>query len=107
MPRPRSIDLAGRRFGKLEVLEPVPGGLWRCRCLCGAFRNVRTADLLRPAPRSVRSCGCSKRPSRHGLTFAGRTESVSQWARLTGLDRKTIRRRLARGWSVERTLARA
>ena len=115
MPRPRSIDLTGRKFGKLEVLEAVPGGLWRCRCLCGAFRNVRTSDLIRPAPKSVRSCGCAKvRPARarkgksaRWLTFAGRTESISQWSRLTGLDPKTISRRLARGWTVEETLGRA
>jgi hypothetical protein len=48
MPRLRSIDLTGRNFGKLEVLEAVPGGLWRCRCLCGAFSNVRTSDLIPP-----------------------------------------------------------
>lgn len=62
--RPAS-DLAGKRFGKLLVVERVenyysPAGLpaaqWRCKCDCGN-ECVRTTGHLY----NSRSCGCSVR----------------------------------------------
>lgn len=38
------------------------------------------------------------------LTFQGRTQSVSAWAREVGLARRTIRNRLAKGWPLEKAL---
>ena len=38
------------------------------------------------------------------LTFNNETKCLSEWARATGLHAKTIKYRLLRGWSVERTL---
>jgi hypothetical protein len=39
------------------------------------------------------------------LTFEGKTFSVSQWERLLGFGRGTLKWRLARGWSVDRALS--
>ena len=60
----KAIDLKGKTFGRLEVLEragtaytpnftAVP--LWRCRCECGAVKLCR-GDKLRQ--NKIRSCGC-------------------------------------------------
>ena len=40
------------------------------------------------------------------LTWKGETKTVSEWARHTGLSKGIIRKRLARGWTVEHTLSR-
>src|SRR5262245_43701465 len=46
------IDLAGQRFGRLEVLSPGERDksgykLWLCRCACGAERWVAASRLCR------------------------------------------------------------
>lgn len=58
----KAIDLAGRVFGRLQVIARVasadraPGRpRWRCRCTCGNERIVRASYLL--AGRT-QSCGC-------------------------------------------------
>lgn len=38
------------------------------------------------------------------LTFNNEIKCLSEWARVTGLHIETIKRRLAKGWSVERAL---
>jgi hypothetical protein len=38
------------------------------------------------------------------LTFNGKTMVVNDWVKETGLQRKTISRRLERGWAIEETL---
>lgn len=66
MGRP-TIDLTGRRFGRLVVLREAPerhrtaGGTpirqWVCQCDCG-----RTVTLLQPnltKPKPAQSCGCA------------------------------------------------
>ena len=69
--------MAGLAVGKWLVLRqsgntPRGGALWRCRCSCGAERDVSGADLR--AGKS-RSCGCAMTPearransSTHGMT---------------------------------------
>lgn len=58
------IDLTGKRFGKLTVLERVedhvkPSGqhvpMWRCRCDCGN-EIITSGQLLRNG--NTKSCGC-------------------------------------------------
>lgn len=62
----KAIDLKGKTFGRLEVLEragtaytpnftAVP--LWRCRCECGNELIVRGISLRNGY---TRSCGCLK-----------------------------------------------
>lgn len=58
------IDLTGKRFGKLLVIERAEnyiqpnGGMiarWRCKCDCGNTKIVNTASLKRG---KTKSCGC-------------------------------------------------
>lgn len=54
------IDLTGKRFGRLTVIEQVGkannhGVLWRCKCDCGNEKNVRS-NYLRSG--GTTSCGC-------------------------------------------------
>jgi len=44
------------------------------------------------------------RRSNRELTYKGETLCLSAWAERTGLEKATIRMRLERGWSAERTL---
>lgn len=57
---PPKIDLTGKRFGRLLVLEDTGRRgyhsiLWRCKCDCGKITNVPSYDLLHGR---VVSCGC-------------------------------------------------
>lgn len=56
--RARLIDLSGRTFGRLYVIDSHGAGRslrWRCRCLCGNYVLVR-GQLLRDG--QTQSCGC-------------------------------------------------
>jgi hypothetical protein len=63
----RVIDLQGRRFGRLLVIERAPiknhFKIWRCLCDCGTECNVRSNELLRSNRCGTRSCGCLARES--------------------------------------------
>lgn len=55
------VDLTGREFGKLKVLninpERSPSGKtrWDCVCQCGNYKTIISGDLLNEA---TISCGC-------------------------------------------------
>ena len=54
------IDLTGKRFGRLVVIEPTKerkneSVVWRCRCDCGKYTNVITSNLTKG---NTKSCGC-------------------------------------------------
>jgi hypothetical protein len=38
------------------------------------------------------------------LTFAGKSQCTTEWAEETGIKASTIEMRLARGWTIEKTL---
>lgn len=56
----RYKDLRGLKFGRLKVIRDVGrrrgNVLWECKCSCGNYCQVLSAELLRPI--GVRSCGC-------------------------------------------------
>lgn len=59
----RKIDLTGRRFGKLVVLEDAgrlcnSSRVWRCRCDCGNECEIPARHLLHSG---TVSCGCLRR----------------------------------------------
>lgn len=62
---PKFIDLSGKRFGKLTVLEYVKTKeklqfvwKWKCRCDCGNFTFTRTKEFTKSKPvQSCVSCG--------------------------------------------------
>lgn len=68
---PRFIDMNGRRFGRLTVVD-IAGRqgtqnflYWRCRCECGNVRDVLGTSLRAGL---TKSCGCKMGASKRGLT---------------------------------------
>ncbi|MBA3638645.1 MAG: hypothetical protein M3541_00300 [Acidobacteriota bacterium] len=58
--KPPRVDLTGRTFGRLRVVERIPHAsgrksVWRCVCECGRTTDVRVDHLLSG---HARSCGC-------------------------------------------------
>lgn len=65
------IDLTGKRFGKLVVIERAqdrpPGRTrWLCRCDCGTERDFPASKLMR----NRISCGCARSEKRGGKSTA-------------------------------------
>jgi hypothetical protein len=70
------IDLTGRRFGRLTVINRTGGGekdaRWHCKCECGSEKVVRSSCLR---DGETRSCGCltnelkSKANTIHGKSY--------------------------------------
>lgn len=61
--RKRLVDLTGRKFGRLTVIEllrvhPRYGGVWNCVCACGNRSVVTSGNLKKKS--GTRSCGCLK-----------------------------------------------
>lgn len=51
------LNLTGRRFGKLVVLDDVPPDSKKCKCDCGNITIVKTINLTNG---NTQSCGCLK-----------------------------------------------
>lgn len=54
-------SLLGLKFGKLEPQKYIGKQMWKCRCECGHYRNVRADHLLRG---EQKTCGCGANESR-------------------------------------------
>lgn len=73
------VDLTGRRFGRLQAMEPTErrdrkGSVyWRCVCDCGQEVEVTEDGLMRG---NYQSCGCLKRENQQ--------EIVNQLHRIDG-----------------------
>lgn len=63
------IDLTGKTFGRLTVLEYVEtikkDAYWRCRCECGSLK-ITSSNALRTG--HTRSCGCLRKEWCHGYS---------------------------------------
>lgn len=46
----------------------------------------------------------NNRRNNHNLTYKGRTQTIAQWAKETGIKPGTLYSRIERGWSVDRAL---
>lgn len=63
----RGIDLTGKRYGKLVVVELLPERtvcktrVWLCKCDCGKTKAVRRSSLVAGM---TKTCGCGAHPSR-------------------------------------------
>lgn len=44
----------------------------------------------------------NNRRNNRSLTFNGETRTLSEWSRITGIDKNTLRWRLENGWSVDK-----
>ncbi len=80
---PRFVDLTGRVFGALTVLEEASHeGLavyWRCVCACGGASTTRTSSLLSGV--SVRCAACAHSARRTAHAFRG-TQIYTAWANM-------------------------
>lgn len=77
---PPVVDLEGRRFGKLFVVESIIDERevhqhWMCFCDCGKVTKVFTVNLTSGA---TRSCGCEQMEGlrRHWARKSRHMESV-------------------------------
>lgn len=73
------IDLTGKRFGRLTVLEKDSSGhnkptIWTCKCDCGKITKVDGHDLKRG---KTKSCGCIN--LKHGLK---NTRIYNLWSKM-------------------------
>lgn len=63
--KPKVVDLTGKRYGKLVVLEldhiERSNRYWKCSCQCGGTAVVREGNLQHGI---TKSCGCIKRESK-------------------------------------------
>lgn len=53
----RTVDMVGRKFGRLTVIKRLNGHRWECLCECGRTATFNGADLRRTR-NAVQSCGC-------------------------------------------------
>lgn len=67
----RFVDLVGKRFGSLVVIERAPqkskgNTTWKCRCDCGETRDIQGGALIAGI---TSSCGCLriKMITKHGM----------------------------------------
>lgn len=58
------LDLLGKKFGKLTVIEDTAGHMRLCRCDCGKEVKVRAYHLTHG---EAKSCGCSNGNTKHGF----------------------------------------
>jgi len=93
----------GFRFGRLTVVERLPGGRLRCACDCGGETVIHhtSASHATAAPGrkgrhpGTRSCGCLLREAN-----ATRISATTIAARAAGLSPATVRSRVSRGESL-------
>jgi len=62
----KSLDISGRKFGKLLVLKQIPGKnkKWICQCDCGLMKEVLQTHLVQG---NTVSCGCIRKGSSNAL----------------------------------------
>lgn len=60
------LDLVGKKFGRLTVIEPVPPIYQKCKCDCGNKVIVATYNLTNS---NTQSCGCYQKQRTSESTF--------------------------------------
>ena len=81
----RRIDITGRRFGHLVVIEYTGDSKWLCRCDCGNEKEIDGISVRRGA---TVSCGCY----RYSEEWKGHTKHGSCHSRLNGVWRNLKQR---------------
>lgn len=97
-----AIDLTGKRFGRLTVLEREEnyhyknGGLaaqWKCRCDCGNIVIKKSSGLLKG---DVKSCGCLRKEiGNNPFAFEIGQEIKTKHGRFTVINRYREERELS------------
>lgn len=76
------IDITGKQFGRLTVIEYIGGSKWACRCLCGGESFVASADLRNG---HTTSCGCvqKERAAQANTTHGySRSPTYESWCKM-------------------------
>jgi hypothetical protein len=88
-----TVDLIGRRFSSLVVIEQAPNlgdrVHWFCQCDCGQLLSVRGSALREG---NTKSCGCGKegKPPTHGYARRGKHHpSYGAWCAMRRRCEKT------------------
>lgn len=64
------IDIIGKKFGLLKVIEYYKKGLWKCKCNCGKYVYINKASLKRR--KSCGNCPSFRLKNIEGQTINGR-----------------------------------
>lgn len=100
------IDLTGKRFNKLVVLERMPNGkkgraYWKCQCDCGNTTIVSGGNLKNGG---VKSCGCLRHQPSYIVHNKSHTPLYGVWNnmknRCTNIHDKSYKNYGGRGISI-------
>ena len=87
------IDITGKKFGKLTVLQLMPNRaecghtLWQCQCECG---NIVVVDKSALIQGRTKSCGCLKTEEIHSR-YSNIIQIGERFGRLTVIDKAISR----------------
>ena len=76
------IDITGKVFGRLTVIEYNGDGEWLCQCECGNKVSVKTYNLNSG---NTKSCGCLQRDRTSEVSYKSRIGEV--YGKLTVIER--------------------
>lgn len=75
-------DLVGQQFGRLIVIENLPGGKKKCQCQCGNIVEVKTDNLTSS---NTQSCGCYQKDQTSKACFQSLVGN--KYGKLTVIER--------------------
>lgn len=75
-------DLVGQQFGRLIVIENLPGGKKKCQCQCGNIIEVKTNNLTSG---NTQSCGCYQKDQTSKACFQSLVGN--KYGKLTVIER--------------------
>ena len=79
------VDLTGKKFNLLSVVEYTGKSMWICRCECGKLKTIHRSNL-----KKAKSCGCQKdrliglKNKKHGLC------GTSEYAAWNGMKTRCL-----------------
>lgn len=74
---PAKINLLGKHFGKLEVIEETTlrknkSIVWKCKCDCGKIENFSTKELRNDGLIQCHNCGSNREPITNRTQYLGK-----------------------------------
>lgn len=96
------IKFRGRTMNKNQWCKElgISGGALDRRLKKGWSMEKALSTPVKPRGWNI----AKNRPSGIKITYNGATKSISEWSNFTGINIHTIRGRLRRGWSIDKTL---
>ena len=104
LPSSRRIDLTGRQFGRLKVLEEADnsnrtGGYWKCVCSCGRLIEASKESLCAGKPRAWVPAGgdTKEKHEKKAIHFEAEPPGTNRQPEKYGKQYKRLPRRLPAG----------